>query len=144
MPTILYINGWRLFFYMNEGNEPPHVHCSKADCDAKYWLNFRGTDMNKVHQVQDVKFNDERLVLTVDGQTVSRSLPEISPRLAKASDSMRKHYVVAPSGYGIHWPDCDEDLSIDALLGIRHNAPMMAAEDSVEYLTTNKPLTTNR
>ena len=39
MPTILYINGWRLFFYMNEGSEPPHVHCAKADCDVKYWLN---------------------------------------------------------------------------------------------------------
>ena len=45
MPTILYINGWRLFFYMNEGNEPPHVHCAKAECDAKYWLNIGAFDI---------------------------------------------------------------------------------------------------
>ena len=38
MPTILLIMGWRLFFYANEGNEPIHVHCSKADMECKYWL----------------------------------------------------------------------------------------------------------
>jgi hypothetical protein len=93
--------------------------------------------MNKIHQIQDVRFEDGKLLLTVDGQTVSNSLAEISPRLAKASDAVRKHFVVAPSGYGIHWPDCDEDLSIDALLGIRHEAPMMAAEEPDEYKTSN-------
>ncbi|MFA7257047.1 MAG: DUF2442 domain-containing protein [Kiritimatiellales bacterium] len=93
--------------------------------------------MNKIHQIQDVKFKNGLLLLTVDGQTVSKCLSEISPRLAKASDAVRNHFVIAPSGYGIHWPDCDEDLSIDALLGIRHATPMMAAEDPGEYRTSN-------
>ncbi|MGQ9799786.1 MAG: DUF4160 domain-containing protein [Ignavibacterium sp.] len=26
MPTILFINGWRFFFYSNEMNEPIHIH----------------------------------------------------------------------------------------------------------------------
>jgi hypothetical protein len=30
---------------MNEGNEPPHVHCAKAECDAKYWLNIGAFDI---------------------------------------------------------------------------------------------------
>jgi hypothetical protein len=93
--------------------------------------------MNKTHQVQNVKFEDDKLLLTVDGETVSKNLFELSPRLAKASDAVRNHFIVAPSGYGIHWPDCDEDLSIDALLGIRHEAPMMAAEEPDEYRTSN-------
>ena len=38
MPTILFINGWRLFFYANENNEPIHVHCQKGDMECKYWL----------------------------------------------------------------------------------------------------------
>ena len=38
MPTILLISGWRLFFYANEGNEPPHVHCRRGDAECKYWL----------------------------------------------------------------------------------------------------------
>lgn len=31
MPTILFIYGWRLFFYSNEGFEPVHVHAEKGD-----------------------------------------------------------------------------------------------------------------
>jgi hypothetical protein len=38
MPTVLFINGWRFFFYMNEGNEPLHIHCEKAEKSCKYWL----------------------------------------------------------------------------------------------------------
>ena len=38
MPTVLYIKGWRLFFYSNEGNEPIHIHGQKGDKDCKYWL----------------------------------------------------------------------------------------------------------
>lgn len=50
MPTILYINGWRLFFYTNEGNEPPHIHCRKADCDAKYWLDSTAFDIKPAYE----------------------------------------------------------------------------------------------
>jgi Domain of unknown function (DUF4160) len=38
MPTILYLDGWRLFFYSNERNEPPHIHARKGDVECKYWL----------------------------------------------------------------------------------------------------------
>ena len=38
MPTILFVLGWRFFFYSNEGNEPIHIHCKKADMECKYWL----------------------------------------------------------------------------------------------------------
>lgn len=38
MPTVLYINGWRFFFYSNEGNEPVHIHVQKGEKECKYWL----------------------------------------------------------------------------------------------------------
>jgi len=38
MPTILIIEGFRFFFFSNEGNEPPHVHVEKDNALAKYWL----------------------------------------------------------------------------------------------------------
>ncbi len=38
MPTILRQSGWRFFFYSNEGNEPPHIHCRKAGKECKYWI----------------------------------------------------------------------------------------------------------
>ncbi len=38
MPTILYIYGWRLFFYSNEGSEPIHIHAEKGDMEWLFWL----------------------------------------------------------------------------------------------------------
>ncbi|MBI1306166.1 MAG: DUF4160 domain-containing protein [Bacteroidetes bacterium] len=39
MPTVLFISGWRLFFYSNEGSEPIHIHAEKAEMECNYWLN---------------------------------------------------------------------------------------------------------
>jgi len=36
--------------------------------------------------------------------------------LRNASDTQRRRAVVSPGGYGIHWPELDEDLSIGGLL----------------------------
>lgn len=91
--------------------------------------------MNKIHNVEEVVFESGMLILTVDGKKVSRKLAEVSSRLDQAAESARKNFEISPSGYGIHWPDCDEDLSVDALMGICHTAPMIAAEDPVEYQT---------
>ena len=40
MPTILREDGYRFFFYSDEGNprEPPHVHVTQGDKVAKFWL----------------------------------------------------------------------------------------------------------
>jgi len=38
MPTILLVQGWRVFFYSNEGNETIHVHARKAETECKFWL----------------------------------------------------------------------------------------------------------
>ncbi|MBU0610893.1 MAG: DUF4160 domain-containing protein [Armatimonadetes bacterium] len=38
MPTVLRVDGYRLFFYSDERNEPPHVHVVRAGRTAKLWL----------------------------------------------------------------------------------------------------------
>ena len=38
MPEILRRDGWRVFFYSHENDEPPHVHCTKAEKSAKFFL----------------------------------------------------------------------------------------------------------
>jgi hypothetical protein len=38
MPTVLYIFGWRFFFYSNEGAEPIHIHAEKGEMECKFWL----------------------------------------------------------------------------------------------------------
>ncbi len=101
-------------------------------------MSFMEETVNKNHTVESVKIESGQLVLVVDGQAISRRLGDVSPRLANASEAIQNHFEVSPSGYGIHWPDCDEDLSIDALLGLEHKAPMMAAEEPGEYKTNNQ------
>lgn len=40
MPTIFLYDGFRFFFYSNEGDprEPMHVHVMKGGHEAKFWL----------------------------------------------------------------------------------------------------------
>lgn len=40
MPVVLRRDGFRFFFYSNEGDplEPPHVHVRSSDAEAKFWL----------------------------------------------------------------------------------------------------------
>ena len=39
MPTIFVVDGYRFFFFSNEGTEPLHIHVEKAEKYAKFWLN---------------------------------------------------------------------------------------------------------
>ena len=38
MPTVLLAEGFRFFFFSNEGTEPPHIHVERGDGYAKFWL----------------------------------------------------------------------------------------------------------
>ena len=38
------------------------------------------------------------------------------PRLLKATEAQRSHWELCGGGFGIHWPDVDEDLSVEGLL----------------------------
>lgn len=43
------IRGWRLFFYTNERNEPPHIHAQKGDTDCKFWLKTDVYDIEEAY-----------------------------------------------------------------------------------------------
>jgi len=79
--------------------------------------------MDSAHDVKKLSFENDRMHLEVDGEEHVFDLREISPRLLEASSEERLTYEVSPSGYGIHWPLIDEDLSIDGLLGVEHRPP---------------------
>jgi len=38
------------------------------------------------------------------------------PRLLKATSAQRRNWAIIGAGYGIHWPDIDEDLSTEGML----------------------------
>ena len=67
-------------------------------------------------RVKEVACSDDVLsVELMDGRTISVPLAWF-PRLLHATPGQRAHWTVAGGGYGIHWPDIDEDLSTEGLL----------------------------
>jgi hypothetical protein len=67
-------------------------------------------------QVQDVRVTEDTLsVDLIDGRTISVPLAWY-PRLLHATPGQRSNWRVAGGGFGIHWPDIDEDLSTEGLL----------------------------
>ena len=72
--------------------------------------------MKAIHKVQKITFSGSQMKLKVDGKEITVNLTKTSQKLLKASKKERETFKVSPSGYGIHWPLIDEDLSVDALL----------------------------
>ena len=78
--------------------------------------------MNQHHEIKEIKFIGDVLEATIDGTSKRFKLKDVSPLLARATEIERNTFEITPSGYGLHWPLLDEDISIDGLLGIV-NAP---------------------
>lgn len=67
-------------------------------------------------RVKSVTIDHERLVVELqDGRAIAAPLAWY-PRLAKATPEQRLNWEIGGGGYGIHWPDVDEDLSTEGLL----------------------------
>jgi hypothetical protein len=67
-------------------------------------------------RVRDVAVDDDDLhVALMDGRTISVPLAWY-PRLADATPAQREVWEIAGGGFGIHWPEIDEDLSTEGLL----------------------------
>jgi len=72
--------------------------------------------INADERVADVRFTEDELRVTLmDGRTISAPLAWY-PRLLHATARHRKNWQTSGAGYGIHWPDIDEDLSTEGLL----------------------------
>ena len=85
-------------------------------------------------RVAGVEFSGDKLVVDLmDGRTISVPLVWY-PRLYNATATQRKNWQIAGGGYGIHWPEIDEDLNTEGLL---RGAPAPLA--SVAGLATSKP-----
>ena len=67
-------------------------------------------------RVSGVRCTDDTLTVDLmDGRTISVPLAWY-PRLAKGTSDQRGNWQTCGGGYGIHWPDLDEDLSTEGLL----------------------------
>lgn len=73
-------------------------------------------DRSPGERVRAVRCDDESLVVDLlDGRTIAAPLAWF-PRLFHATPEQRANWRIAGGGFGIHWPDVDEDLSTQGLL----------------------------
>jgi Protein of unknown function (DUF2442) len=67
-------------------------------------------------RVAGVSFSSDSLSVTLmDGRVIGVPLAWY-PKLLHATPEQLSHWKIAGGGYGIHWPDLDEDLSTEGLL----------------------------
>jgi hypothetical protein len=77
-------------------------------------------DMDRHHKIEKVTIKKGILSLGVDGSSIQINLEDVSGVLANAKEEEQQEFEVSLSGYGIHWPLIDEDISINGLVGIEH------------------------
>jgi Protein of unknown function (DUF2442) len=67
-------------------------------------------------RVAGVEITEDALgVRLMDGRVIIVPLVWY-PRLLNASEDQRNNWQISGGGYGIHWPDIDEDLSTEGML----------------------------
>jgi hypothetical protein len=71
-------------------------------------------------RVLDVQSTDDALSVSLqDGRVITVPLVWY-PRLLNVTPAQRRNWKIADGGYGIHWPELDEDLSTEGLLRGAH------------------------
>jgi len=75
-----------------------------------------GSVIKPGERVKDVRFAEDAFsVDLVDGRTITVPYAWY-PRLLHATPEQRAKWQTCGGGFGIHWPDIDEDLSTEGLL----------------------------
>ena len=71
-------------------------------------------------RVKEVSVTEELITFhLMDGRVISVPLAW-SWRLSEATPAQRNHYEIIGDGHGAHWPEVDEDISVEGML---HGAP---------------------
>ena len=66
--------------------------------------------------IQEVRVTEEEIIVYLaDGRVVSVPLAW-SWRLSEATPAQRANFRLIGTGQGIHWPEIDEDISIEGML----------------------------
>ena len=80
-------------------------------------------------RARDVHVTDDAIqVELLDGRTVVTPLAWY-PRLSHATEAERRNWNLIGQGMGIHWPDVDEDISVEDLLAGRPSGESQSSLD---------------
>ena len=78
------------------------------------------TDLSQVHAQRISVTGDALVVDLTDGRTLTVPLAWY-PRLLHGSPAERARWRLIGNGAGVHWPDLDEDISVEGLLAGRRS-----------------------
>jgi hypothetical protein len=74
------------------------------------------SELKAGERIVGVQISEDALTIELaDGRTVGVPLAWY-PRLLHATPGQRSRWSLAGAGYGIHWPEIDEDLSVSGIL----------------------------
>jgi hypothetical protein len=69
-----------------------------------------------LHKISSVHFDNEFIIIRSNQDLYKFKIDDVSKKLSLATESERNDFHISPGGYGIHWPQIDEDLSLDGFL----------------------------
>ncbi len=91
----------------------------------------------RIHEVRVTE--DEIIAHLVDGRVISVPLAW-SWRLSEATPKQRAHFRLIGSGQGVHWPDVDEDISVEGMLhGVPARRPRSASVSGGHTIRAHEP-----
>ena len=77
---------------------------------------MKGSEVKPGERVKDVRVSEDTLAVDlIDGRTIVVPLAWF-PKLLDSTPEQRRNWRISGAGYGLHWPDVDEDLSTEGLL----------------------------
>ena len=101
-------------------------------------------------RIQDLRVTDDEIVAHLaDGRIISVPLAW-SWRLSEATPAQRANFRIIGSGQGVHWPEVDEDISVEGMLhGVparrpRSGAPATKVRTSPGQAPPNKSMLPTR
>lgn len=69
--------------------------------------------------IENVRFEGDRLIVELSDGRMLGTPVRWYPRLEGATDAQRSRWEILGPGIGVHWPDVDEDLSLDGMIAGR-------------------------
>ncbi|HEX5796029.1 MAG TPA: DUF2442 domain-containing protein [Geminicoccaceae bacterium] len=79
-------------------------------------LRWKGYRYERTLEIAGVECTDRKVLVSLkDGRKIVTPLWWY-PRLRDATPEQRRRWEIAGAGRGIHWPDVDEDLSLEGTL----------------------------
>jgi hypothetical protein len=90
----------------------------------------------RIATAQTLRVTEDALTVDLsDGRTITVPLPWF-PRLTHGTTAERENWRLIGNGQGIHWPDLDEDISVESLLAGRRSGE---TQQSLERWLDKRP-----